>query len=393
MNDVRFIIGEGGLGRPLAGEDHISAFIGYVANDDLPAGFAAVDRIKKVFSIDEVIELGITADNDDIAIQELFFNLDVAYTANPKLEAYIGLFELTETATPADLTKIVDVQRFAEGRIRRAGIFNPTVAFVVGQVTALQAAINTLAAEHKPLSVFYSAKMSAIELANLPDLRPLDAKGVSVVIGSSASGLAEAMDFVPSSVGLAVGFKSRAKVSENIGWVAKFNAAANDNNEFDVPCFLNGVKFRDCAPALIEALNTKGYIFLKKHIGLAGTYFNDSHTCITATSDFAYNENVETIDKAVRNTRTYLLPSLNAPLMVNANGTLTEDTILTFKTTTERALEEMQRNGEISAFEVVINPAQNVLQTSELEITIKIVPVGVARNIVVKIGYTLRVAA
>lgn len=51
----------------------------------------------------------------------------------------------------------------------------------------------------------------------------------------------------------------------------------------------------------------------------------------------------------------------------------------------------MQRDGELSAFSVTINPAQNVLSTSTLYISVSIVPKGVARNIVVNVGFTLSI--
>ena len=168
------------------------------------------------------------------------------------------------------------------------------------------------------------------------------------------------------------------------------NINKNDANEFDVLKLANGKLISELSQSLIDALNTKGYIFLTKHIGKAGSYFNDSHTAITASSDYAYIENNRAIDKAVRESRAFLLPKLNSPLFVNADGQLTEDTIAGFKNDTERALEEMQRNGEISTFKVVIDPAQNILQSSKITITITIMPAGVARNIVINIGFTVK---
>ena len=142
----------------------------------------------------------------------------------------------------------------------------------------------------------------------------------------------------------------------------------------------------------MDTIDSNGFVFCKKHIGRAGSYFNDSHTCISESSDYAYLENTRTIDKGVRGTREFLLPLLNSPLYVNENGTLAEDTIATFKNEAERSLEEMQRLGELSQFEVTIDPKQNVLSSSQLSITIKIVPVGVARNIVVNIGFALKIS-
>lgn len=50
----------------------------------------------------------------------------------------------------------------------------------------------------------------------------------------------------------------------------------------------------------------------------------------------------------------------------------------------------MKRNGEISGYEAYINPNQQVLRTSKLEVIVKIVPVGTLRKIEVKIGLTLK---
>jgi hypothetical protein len=60
LNDVTFIQGQGGLGRPLAGEDHISGMVFYLSNANLPSGFTVSTRIKQVFSVQEAEGLGIT---------------------------------------------------------------------------------------------------------------------------------------------------------------------------------------------------------------------------------------------------------------------------------------------------------------------------------------------
>jgi phage tail sheath protein FI len=145
------------------------------------------------------------------------------------------------------------------------------------------------------------------------------------------------------------------------------------------------------SPSLVNGLNSKGYIFLIKHSERAGTYFNDSHTATVVTSDYAFIESNRTIDKAIRGCRSFLLPDLNSPIFVNPDGTLTEDTIAGLKNSAARALEQMERDGEISTFQVVINPTQDTISTGKVIITIKIVPVGVARNIEVNIGFAVRI--
>jgi hypothetical protein len=167
-----------------------------------------------------------------------------------------------------------------------------------------------------------------------------------------------------------------------------------DGTEFDEPAIAIGtgtVLVKDQATAGLTTLNDSGYIFLKKYTGIDGSYYNDTPTCIASTSDYANIENNRTIDKAVRNVRALLLPFVNSPLYVNTDGTLTEDVISNYKNTVKQALEQMERDGELSAFSTTIDPTQNVLTTSKIAVSIKLVPVGVAREIEVNIGFAVSV--
>ena len=87
-----------------------------------------------------------------------------------------------------------------------------------------------------------------------------------------------------------------------------------------------------------------------------------------------------------------MLPNLNSPLYVTNAGLLTEDVIAKFKNDCSLALETMDIDGEISAFKVTINPLQNVLSTGKISIGVKIVPVGVARQIEINIGFAVKVS-
>ena len=266
--------------------------------------------------------------------------------------------------------------------------------FAIGQIAPLQAICDKLEAEHQPLSVIYAPNFIGIDIA-ASDLRGLDNKNVSVVAAMDGNGKGNELNGVYNKTfgagGLLLGMVSRASVHENIAWVGQFNANANTTNEFDVLKLADGRPIKQVAQSELDTIGQRGFIILIKHIGRAGSYFNDSHNAVSEASDYAYIENTRTIDKAVRGVREFLLPFLNSPVHVNEDGTLTEDTIATFKNEAERALEEMQRLGELSALAVIIDPNQNVLSTSQLSITIKLVPVGVARNIVVNVGFALRV--
>ena len=161
----------------------------------------------------------------------------------------------------------------------------------------------------------------------------------------------------------------------------------------DVLSFVTGDLYKAISQNTQDLLENRGWIFGKKYTGKAGSFWNDAATATPATGDYAYLENGRTIDKAVRGVNVALTNFINAPLFVDADtGKLTELTVSNFRNAASIPLEQMLVDGELSGYEVIIDPDQNVLTTSRVELTIRLVPVGVARTIVVNIGYVVSLA-
>lgn len=388
LNDVNFIKGKGGLGRPLAGEDHISGLVFYLTDGNLPSGFLTTDRIKQAFSISDAETLGITEGSATNGV--LWYHINEYFKQAPQGQLFIGIYD----SVAIDYSVIELVQNFSDGKIRQIGVYDQT-ALADGTIGSLQASCTILEADHKPLNVIYAGDISGVaDLSTLTDMTALNAKNVSVTIGEdgAAAGSALAISETKSitDLGAVLGAVSLSKVNESIEWIEKFNIT--DGTEFNTPAFANAELVKSKAESFLVAIKNKGYMFLKKHVGLAGSYQENGATSIVVTSDYAKIENNRTIDKATRGVRSFMLPNVAAPIFINADGTLRESTTAKFKNDAARALEQMERDEEISAFEVIIDPTQPVLQTSKLVITIKIVPVGVARQIEINIGFTVSVA-
>lgn len=383
--------GQGGLGRPLTTKDHVSGFIMPFVNANLPSGFTTSDRIKIVYSIAEAVALGITQAGANTNL--LWYHLNQFFKKQPQGKLYVHLIDSTAIA----YDEIETLQNYAGGEIRQIGYYDPLTAFATATLNSLQTSATTLESEDKPLSVIYAGDFQAVAtIGALPDLRALTNKNVSVCVGEDGAGLGSALAISESvsvtCIGALLGAVSFAQVHRNVGHIALFNQV--DGTEFDEPAIAIGtgtILVKDQATAGLTTLNDSGYIFLKKYTGIDGSYYNDTPTCIASTSDYANIENNRTIDKAVRNVRALLLPFVNSPLYVNTDGTLTEDVISNYKNTVKQALEQMERDGELSAFSTTIDPTQNVLTTSKIAVSIKIVPVGVAREIEVNIGFAVSV--
>jgi hypothetical protein len=389
MNEITFIKGKGGLGRPIQGEDHISGMVFYSAS--LPSGFSTSDRIKQVFSVEQAEELGIAKGSVNFGVMHYHISEFFRIQNSGATGLFVGIFAVPGGAyTFAEVTTLRD---FAEGKIRQVGVYMTSTAFATSQVTTLQGIATDSATAKKPISsIIYAPDISAVtDLSTLGDLKALTAPNVSVVIGQDAGNegadLFDTVDKSISCMGALLGAVSLSKVSENIGWVAKFNVA---EEELDTISFSNGTLFKNLSDSAIEAIDDKGYIFLRKIVGIDGSYFNDSYTAVASTSDYAFIENNRTIDKAIRNIRTSLLPELNGQLFVDATGKLANETIEYFVTLAGRPLEQMKNERDLSEFKVTIDPNQNVASTSKLVIAVQLVPVGVARAIEVNIGFTVK---
>lgn len=320
-------------------------------------------------------------------IDILYYHVSEYFRLQPKGNLYIGCY--AEESTTYTFDALITLQNFAAGQIRQVAVYEKNVAFSNVQCTQLQVQATALEAIYKPIQIILNAEISGTaNVSSLTALTGLTANNVSVVIGQDGaaigSGYFKALGKSVGILGATLGAVSLAAVNENIGWVQKFLASST---ELDTIAFSNGQLYTAISESLLTTLDTYHYIFLRKLVGLAGSYFSFSHTAIAATSDYSTIELNRVYNKITRDVRTALLPQLNSPLKVNADGTLTDATIGYFETLANRPLENMESAGELSAHKIIINPAQNVLSTSTIELTLQNVPVGVAKIINVNVGF------
>jgi hypothetical protein len=240
------------------------------------------------------------------------------------------------------------------------------------------------------LSALYAANMVVVtNLATLSDLGTLTANKCSVIIGQDGGALGATLFMAygksVTNLGATLGAVSLSTVSESIAWIQKFNIS--DGFENDTVAFANGNLYSALSTNLINQLNSYRYIFLTVRVGITGSFFNDNHTAIAFSSDYAYINDNRVIDKAIRGVYANMLPALNSSLTLNSNGTLTDVTAAYLQTLANVPLDDMLRNTELSDYEVTIDQMTSVQTTSKVFVTIKLIGIGIARNIEVKIGY------
>jgi hypothetical protein len=501
LGDITFVKGTGGLGRPLAGQDHYSGFVFY--SSVLPSGVSTSNRILKFLSPNDakaaginqlytdetkatatylVTTIGANGDTISLAVNEplgvivqlgkytkastdttatilgasiaaainagtqthgytaasvtgtvtitaragvgIFLNTGTPLVATivgaiagtltqfaggiasrnavyyyliseffriqPQGVLYVGIFPVPGSYT---FTEINTIQNFANGSIRQVAVYKDSAAFALADLTAIDLACKVSDTAHKNISALYAGDLSLVtDISTLTDLSTLTANKASAVI-SQDGGAAGAYQYAIfgksiTTIGATLGALALSKVSESIAWIQKYNIS--NGTECEILAFANGELYSDprVTDSLLASLDAYRYVFLRKFTGIQGSYFNQGHTAISISSDYAYLENNRTIDKAIRGVYASLLPQLNSPLQLNADGTLSANTIAYLETQARPNLDQMVRAGELSAFGIVIDPSQNIQTTSTLFITVKLISQGVARQIQIPIGFT-----
>ena len=374
----------GNVPKSQNGQDHVSGFVAYLLEADIPAAFKA-EPVQAVSTIDKAEELGITADATAWSVKMLHYQLEEVFRINPSITLYMGLFSKPESMTFQELKT---VQNYAEGAIRQMAIWNGDTAPTADNIVKLEAVADSLDTENAPLSTLYAPLVSNYK--NLPNNLATSNPRVSVVIAQAGSGtgaeLYKSKDnktkATVSAIGVALGTLSKAAVHQCIAWVKNFPSGIS------MPALGDGTLVRTIDKGELEKLDTNRYLFLNNVVGVAGSYWNDSHTMDSPTSDYAAIESVRTMDKAVRGIRTYLAPELGGNVYIDPDtGKLQSYTVSHLETTANIPLEEMEKAGELSGYKAEIDAEQDVLSTSTIEVTIKNVPVGVVRKFKVKIGF------
>lgn len=395
LPSVVFTKQEGGLGRPLPGEDHISGLIYYRDSGvALPTGFGSAHE-KTFFSLASAEAAGIT--DGHAAYGRLWYHIREFFRLAPKGVLHVGVYDAPANYATHTYTEMTTLQQFASGKIRQLAVYLDEVA---GVSTAIIAALQTQAAAlytaHMPVVVLVAFDLDAVsDLSTLANLRTGANYYVSCVIGQDGGAkgaeIYTADEVSVTTIGAVLGSLAFGQVHESIAWPRKYKPS---DTELDVAAFANGDLVSQQAESLLDTLNDRGYIFLRKFIGLDGSYWNDTPTAAAATSDYAYIEANRTIDKAIRLAYAALVQEVNGPVLVDADtGKLSESYIEYLKGISDQAISQMARDGELSGYQTIIDPEQNVLTNSTIEVTIELVGVGVSRKLSINIGFKTQLSS
>lgn len=215
--------------------------------------------------------------------------------------------------------------------------------------------------------------------ANLRDISKQSYNRVAVLVGSTDK------EAKGASLGILAGRIASIPVQRNVGRV-------RDGALKPETFFLAGKRIEETQAAVIE-LHDKRYITFRRYVGRTGYFFTDDNLATDPTGDYAQLASRRVIDKAYRLAYGALLDLVLDEVELNADGTLQAPVIKGWEQQVEDAINRsMTASGELSSEEgegcrCHIDPKQDVVSTSKIELTLKVRPFGYARYIDVALGF------
>ena len=361
----------------------------------LVCGAAAVTKkleLGKAYTLhtfDELDALGVTAENNprlykhvqdfyteaEEGTKLIIFPVDKTKTFTELCDKDTGVIKELITAENGALRGIFVAGDGREATITTNGLDNDLfTALPKAQQLAEWATVSLYA----PLFVILEGR--GYKDGAVKDLHKEAYNRVGVLIGDTVKASEGA------AVGLMAGRLATLPVQRNIARVK--NGALKP-----VAMFIGEKPVEENASAVSD-LYDAGYITPRKYVGKAGYFFTDDRLACEQTDDYAHITARRTIDKAYRIAYAALLELMMDELSVNEDGTLQNGIIMAWQQMMENAVNRaMTAAGELSAdadgtgCKAYIDPTQNVLSTSKIELTLKVRPFGYARYVDVKLGF------
>lgn len=137
-------------------------------------------------------------------------------------------------------------------------------------------------------------------------------------------------------------------------------------------------------------LDAQRFTTMRTLAGRAGYFITNGNMMAPGGSDFNLVQRRRVMDAACRIARQAELPYINGSVRINpTNGTIDERDAQQFEAGVNSQLRSgVVSTGDASASSVVVNRSANILSTSTLPVTVRIVPLGYMKYITTNIGFT-----
>lgn len=385
LPNIIFNVNSKGLGQLQADIQKIPGFV-LTGATIAGANKVTVGNSYQVFSLEEAVSLGI----EETGTNAFAYKQIKAFYDGAKRGAELWFMLVLSTVTledMADLTEAYAKKLLADsaGKIRVLGLLKKsgageTITFGLDEDVSLavvkaQALAEDYANRYYPVRILLSGNKFSGVVADLKDYTATTYNKVGILLANT-DGSKEA------AIGMALGrlasIPTQRKISRvKDGAIEPFNAY-----------FTNGADVSTLDTAW-DAIDNKGYIFLRSFSNRSGFYFTSDRTLTGATDDFNSLARGLVMDEAVLIAYEVLVEELSDEIPVTASGTIHPAILKGWQNAIEKQIKgKMVDLKKLSGAKAYIDENQTVLTTGNMIVELQLLPVGYSDFITVNIGFT-----
>ena len=390
MGRVNITLANGQLGSVIRSNDGIT---GMVLTGVSESGGYTLGTPVLITSLENMETQGVTQANNPFAWRQVKEYYDEAGSGAllylMLTPATMIISAIADHHTADGAKKLLD---FANGKIKVLGIMTDDAAIAVSSGSPVSAGhgINddvytaaTVIAElenefftaQKPFRAILGRTSYDGTAANLTDMTAGTTNNrTAILIGDTQAGSG-------ACLGLLLGRIASIPVMRKVSRV-RTGALSN------TAAFL-GAATLESLSADVPVIAGNGFITWITYPNVAGYFFSGDDTLSATTDDYHFLARGRVIDKAHILAYTTFVQEVDDEVPVNDDGTLDAGFCKWLSQQIVNQINNtMTANREISSVECLIDPHQNIRSTNQLNVVLKIVPVGYATNIEISLGFS-----
>lgn len=403
MAKITINVVSGGLGRSAANSDKWGGL--FVEVDAMPSGWAE-NEVKEIAKAEDLETYGITDEATNDYYKLVYWHASEVFRLQPNALLYVQL--ATTDLTPAT---VLTAFHNAENDIRLFGIVIPSTEISESAANSWDTQLDTLfTTSIQPARAVLTFAPESVS-GTIPDFSANTANQrvmVEIANDITSGGLAETIFTglgMCGAAGTYLGQLLLLSVHQKPSWRSY---PVNGDDRWTTLGDINGDSVEDLTTAEIDAFDTQGVSLITRTIRLSGAYIANSRTAIRTQDDYAIINYGRVIDKAAVLAYDGLVTYLDSPVYVDPDtGYMSPETVSKLQ---KAAWNNINTNmvlgkvgdavevsvdlatGSLPSNSVYINPNQNILSTETVNVQVRIVPVGSAKEIVINIGLTASIS-
>lgn len=359
----------------------------------------ALDTPYLITKLDDLVKKGVTSESSDVNAT-LYKEVKEFYDEAPE-GSKLWIMGVTDTVTIADMVdKTKDNAKkllvAANGTIRILAVkvkdksgYTPTVTTGIDGVVRT-AIVNAQGLAEWATETLFAPVMALLEgrhytgTAETLVANPINTGNnnrVGVVIGDTVK------DSKGAAVGLLAGRIASIPVQRSVARVRTGSIVATT-------MYIGGVAAELGNP---ETINDCGFICPRTFVGKGGYFWSDDKLAAEASDDYSLIPRRRVADKAYRITYSTLINEVAEEISVTDDGKISAPVVKAIQTAVESAIvNNMTSRGNLGndpsnpndmGVECYINPDQNIIATSRLDVQVRIKPHGYSKYINVSLGF------